>query len=41
MRRPTRSQAFVNLWWKAHRAYDEDLMAVRATGTDERHLTGD
>lgn len=30
-----RSQAFVNLWWKAHRAYDEGLMVVRAMGTDE------
>jgi transcriptional regulator with XRE-family HTH domain len=36
-----RSQAFVNLWWKAHRAYDEGLMVVRAMGTDELHLTGD
>ncbi|MGW1962575.1 helix-turn-helix domain-containing protein [Streptomyces sp. NPDC001935] len=36
-----RSQAFVNLWWKAHRAYDEGLMVVRAMGTDELHLIGD
>ncbi|MFJ6393920.1 helix-turn-helix domain-containing protein [Streptomyces sp. NPDC091972] len=36
-----RSQAFVNLWWKAHRAYDEGLMVVRAMGTDELHVTGD
>ncbi|MCX5009234.1 helix-turn-helix domain-containing protein [Streptomyces sp. NBC_00638] len=36
-----RSQAFVNLWWKAHRAYDEGLMAVRAMGTDELHVIGD
>ncbi|MFF4031022.1 helix-turn-helix domain-containing protein [Streptomyces sviceus] len=36
-----RSQAFVNLWWKAHRAYDEGLTVVRAMGTDELHVTGD
>ncbi|MGV9953322.1 helix-turn-helix domain-containing protein [Streptomyces cellulosae] len=36
-----RAQAFVNLWWKAHRAYDEGLMVVRAMGTDELHVTGD
>ncbi|WP_435862792.1 transcriptional regulator [Streptomyces phaeochromogenes] len=36
-----RSQAFANLWWKAHRAYDEGLMVVRAMGTDELHVTGD
>ncbi|MER6822213.1 helix-turn-helix transcriptional regulator [Streptomyces cellulosae] len=36
-----RSQAFVNLWWKAHHAYDEGLMVVRAMGTDELHVTGD
>ncbi|MCX4564665.1 helix-turn-helix transcriptional regulator [Streptomyces phaeochromogenes] len=36
-----RSQAFANLWWKAHRAYDESLMVVRAMGTDELHVTGD
>ncbi|MFE1292955.1 helix-turn-helix domain-containing protein [Streptomyces sp. NPDC058751] len=36
-----RSQAFVNLWWKAHRAYDEGLMVVRAMGTDELHTVGD
>ncbi|WP_316745296.1 helix-turn-helix transcriptional regulator [Streptomyces sp. MK7] len=36
-----RSQAFVNLWWKAHRAYDEGLMVVRAMGTDELHVIGD
>jgi transcriptional regulator with XRE-family HTH domain len=35
-----RSQAFVNLWWKAHRAYDEGLIAVRAMGTDELHVIG-
>ncbi|WP_037864107.1 helix-turn-helix domain-containing protein [Streptomyces sp. NRRL S-340] len=36
-----RSQAFVNLWWKAHRCYDEGLLVVRAMGTDELHVTGD
>ncbi|WP_326844498.1 helix-turn-helix domain-containing protein (plasmid) [Streptomyces sp. NBC_01558] len=36
-----RSQAFANLWTKAHRAYDEGLMVVRAMGTDELHVVGD
>ncbi|MER7841798.1 helix-turn-helix transcriptional regulator [Streptomyces sp. NPDC096040] len=36
-----RSQAFANLWWKAHRAYDEGIMVVRAMGTDELHVAGD
>ncbi|GGJ65702.1 helix-turn-helix domain-containing protein [Streptomyces brasiliensis] len=36
-----RSQAFANLWWKAHHAYDEGLMVVRAMGTDELHVIGD
>jgi transcriptional regulator with XRE-family HTH domain len=36
-----RSQAFANLWWKAHRAYDEGLLVVRAMGTDELHVIGD
>ncbi|MGW6789375.1 helix-turn-helix domain-containing protein [Streptomyces chartreusis] len=36
-----RSQAFANLWWKAHRAYDEGLIVVRAMGTDELHVIGD
>ncbi|MFI1440362.1 helix-turn-helix domain-containing protein [Streptomyces fructofermentans] len=36
-----RSQAFVNLWWKAHRAYDEGLTVVRVMGTDELHVIGD
>ncbi|MEU9480419.1 helix-turn-helix domain-containing protein [Streptomyces sp. NPDC048191] len=36
-----RSQAFANLWWKAHRAYEEALMVVRAMGTDELHVIGD
>lgn len=33
-----RSQAFVNLWWKAHRAYEDGLKVVRAMGTDELHV---
>ncbi|MFJ9712388.1 helix-turn-helix transcriptional regulator [Streptomyces sp. NPDC101234] len=36
-----RSQAFANLWLKAHRAYDEGLVVVRAMGTDELHVAGD
>ncbi len=36
-----RSQAFVNLWPTAHRAYEDGLMVVRAMGTDERHVIGD
>lgn len=36
-----RSQAFVNLWLKVYRAYDEGLMVVRAMGTDELHVIGD
>ncbi|MEV5016645.1 multiprotein-bridging factor 1 family protein [Streptomyces sp. NPDC053780] len=36
-----RSQAFVNLWLKAHRAYDRGLMVVRVMGTDELHVIGD
>jgi transcriptional regulator with XRE-family HTH domain len=36
-----RSQAFANLWWKAHRAYDQGLLVVRAMGTDELHVIGD
>ncbi|MER6976117.1 helix-turn-helix domain-containing protein [Streptomyces carpinensis] len=36
-----RSQAFANLWWKAHRAFDEGLLVVRAMGTDELHVIGD
>jgi hypothetical protein len=31
--------SFVNLWWKARRAYDEGLTVV--LGTDELHVTGD
>lgn len=36
-----RSQAFVNLWWKAYRAHDEGLTVVRVMGTDELHVIGD
>ncbi|MFE2046386.1 DnaB-like helicase C-terminal domain-containing protein, partial [Streptomyces sp. NPDC059477] len=35
-----RSQAFANLWYKAHRAHKEGLTIVRVRGTDELHLTG-
>jgi hypothetical protein len=31
-----RSQAFVDLWLKAHQTYGDGLMVVRAMGTDER-----
>ncbi|MFI1396110.1 helix-turn-helix domain-containing protein [Streptomyces sp. NPDC020681] len=36
-----RSQAFANLWMKAHKAHDEGLTVVRAMGTDELHVMGD
>lgn len=35
-----RSQAFVNLWLKAHKAHTVGLTVVRAMGTDELHVTG-
>ncbi|QCW76575.1 helix-turn-helix transcriptional regulator [Streptomyces sp. S6] len=35
-----RSQAFANLWMKAHKAHDEGLTVVRAMGTDELHVIG-
>jgi len=35
-----RSQAFANLWYKAHRAHRMDLTVVRVRGTDELHVTG-
>jgi hypothetical protein len=35
-----RSQAFANLWMKAHKAHDECLTVVRAMGTDELHVIG-
>ncbi|MFI6849701.1 AAA family ATPase [Kitasatospora sp. NBC_00085] len=45
MRRPEwmhiiRSQAFANLWYKAHRAHTAGLTIVRLRGTDELHVTG-
>ncbi|MFG2825300.1 DnaB-like helicase C-terminal domain-containing protein [Kitasatospora sp. NPDC048365] len=36
-----RSQAFANLWYKAHRAHDHGLTVVRLRGTDELHITGE
>ncbi|MET7987388.1 helix-turn-helix transcriptional regulator [Streptomyces sp. NPDC005281] len=36
-----RSQAFANLWTKAHRAHDEGLTVVGVQGTDELHVIGD
>ncbi|MEW9522174.1 type II toxin-antitoxin system prevent-host-death family antitoxin [Streptomyces tubercidicus] len=36
-----RSQAFANLWFKAHRAHTKGLTIVRLRGTDELHITGD
>ncbi|MEU3560340.1 DnaB-like helicase C-terminal domain-containing protein [Kitasatospora sp. NPDC006786] len=36
-----RSQAFANLWYKAHRAHEHGLTIVRLRGTDELHITGD
>lgn len=36
-----RSQAFANLWLKAHRAYKAGLEVVEVTGTDELHVAGD
>jgi prevent-host-death family protein len=35
-----RSQAFANLWHKAHRAHQSGLTVVRVRGTDELHVTG-
>ncbi|MEU9617296.1 hypothetical protein AB0D56_38155, partial [Streptomyces sp. NPDC048209] len=35
-----RSQAFANLWYKAHRAHKAGLTIVRLRGTDELHVTG-
>ena len=35
-----RSQAFANLWMKAHKAHHEGLTVVRATGTDELPVIG-
>ncbi|MFI1200454.1 type II toxin-antitoxin system prevent-host-death family antitoxin [Streptomyces sp. NPDC020883] len=36
-----RSQAFANLWFKAHRAHQNGLTIVRLRGTDELHITGE
>ncbi|GAA4830183.1 acyltransferase [Kitasatospora terrestris] len=36
-----RSQAFANLWYKAHRAHTAGLTVVRLRGTDELHVTGE
>lgn len=35
-----RSQAFANLWYKAHKAHQSGLVLVRLRGTDEIHVTG-
>ncbi|MEV7123836.1 helix-turn-helix domain-containing protein [Kitasatospora griseola] len=35
-----RSQAFANLWYKAHRAHNAGLTIVALRGTDELHVTG-
>ncbi|WP_405008562.1 AAA family ATPase [Kitasatospora purpeofusca] len=36
-----RSQAFANLWYKAHRAHSHGLTIVALRGTDELHTTSD
>jgi hypothetical protein len=36
-----RSQAFANLWRKAHKAHEAGLTVVEMSGTDELHLAGD
>lgn len=36
-----RSQAFANLWLKAHKAHTSGLTVVQMSGTDELHLAGD
>ncbi|GAA3747605.1 acyltransferase [Streptomyces diastaticus] len=35
-----RSQAFVNLWLKAHKAHKAGLTVVQMSGTDELHVSG-
>ncbi|MFD6381257.1 helix-turn-helix domain-containing protein [Streptomyces albidoflavus] len=35
-----RSQAFVNLWLKAHKAHRAGLTVVQMSGTDELHVSG-
>ena len=36
-----RSQAFANLWSRAHKAHQAGLTVISALGTDELHLAGD
>ncbi|WP_338933126.1 DnaB-like helicase C-terminal domain-containing protein [Streptomyces netropsis] len=36
-----RSQAFANLWWKAHKIHAAGLTVVQVSGTDELHVAGD
>ncbi|WP_405773709.1 helix-turn-helix domain-containing protein [Streptomyces sp. NBC_00859] len=36
-----RSQAFANLWLKAHKAHTSGLTVVQMSGTDELHIAGD
>ncbi|WKK24142.1 acyltransferase [Streptomyces olivoreticuli] len=36
-----RSQAFANLWLKAHKAHTSGLTVVEMSGTDELHVTGE
>jgi hypothetical protein len=36
-----RSQAFANLWRKAHKAHTSGLTVVEMSGTDELHVAGD
>ncbi|MGW1278826.1 acyltransferase [Streptomyces tsukubensis] len=36
-----RSQAFANLWMKAHRAHTAGLTVVEMSGTDELHIAGE
>lgn len=36
-----RSQAFANLWLKAHKAHTAGLTVVEMSGTDELHVAGD
>lgn len=36
-----RSQAFTNLWLKAHKAHTSGLTVVQMSGTDELHVSGD
>ncbi|MGQ4517354.1 helix-turn-helix domain-containing protein [Streptomyces sp. DW26H14] len=36
-----RSQAFANLWLKAHKAHTSGLLVLEMSGTDELHVAGD